>query len=376
MQLIATCAFGLEKLLRDELKSLGLWIISTEDGRITFEGDEVAIMKANLNSRLADRIQIKIGEFSAINFDELFDETIALPWEDYIGENDQFPVDATSTKSILHSEPAIQSIVKKAVVKRLQNKLNTNLLTEKSEAIYQIHAKSNKDRFILSIDSSGDSLHKRGYRIQASKAPIKETLATCMIKLSDWDPSKILIDPFCGSGTIAIETAMIARNIAPGVKRSFAFQKWPWIPKGQIEKIKLDLVKAELKPTKNAPKIFAFDIDKDVIEIAKENAKRAGVLDMISFRCVDFNNLDFNNFVDATFVTNPPYGERMEEAKDVEKMYKALGQKFSQTKNCSLFLITSREDFPQLFGLRENKNRKLFNGNLKCYLYEYLPLDS
>lgn len=371
MQLIATCAFGLEKLLRDELKSLGLWITSTEDGRITFEGDEEGLIKANLNSRLADRIQIKIGEFSASTFDELFDQTIELPWEKYIGKDDQFPADATSTKSALHSEPAIQSIIKKAVVKRLQNKLKTDSLTEQSKAVYQIHAKSNKDRFILSIDSSGDSLHKRGYRTQANKAPIKETLAACMVKLSDWTPSKILIDPFCGSGTIAIEAAMMAKNMAPGIRRSFAFQKWPWIAKEKIEKIILDLTKAESKQTKNPPKIFAFDIDANVIEIAKENAKRAGVYEMISFRCIDSNNLDFNNFMDATFVTNPPYGERMEEAETIAKMYKAFGQKFSQTKNCSLFLITAREDFPRLFGKRENKNRKLFNGNLKCYLYEY-----
>ena len=371
MQLIASCAFGLEKLLRDELKSLGLWIIETEDGRITFEGTEDGLIKANLSTRLADRIQIKIGEFTANTFDELFNQVSALPWEEYIGVDSKFPVDATSTKSVLHSEPAIQSIVKKAVVTRLQNCLNTDLLTEESEAAYQIHAKSNKDRFILSIDSSGDSLHKRGYRLQASIAPIKETLAACMIKLSNWDPAKMLIDPFCGSGTIAIEAAMMARNIAPGVSRSFAFQKWPLIAEEKIEKIKLELVRAELKRTKNPPKIFAFDIDKDMIEIAKENAKRAGVLDMISFRCVDFNNLDFNNFINATFITNPPYGERISEAEAVTKMYKAFGQKFHQTKNCSLFLISSREDFPHLFGLSENKNRKLFNGNLKCYLYEY-----
>ena len=370
MELIATCTFGLEKLVREELKSLDLWIIKTEDGKITFEGDEDAISKANLNLRCASRIEIKMGEFEAVTFDQLFDQTNALEWEKFIGQKDQFPVKATSTKSALHSEPAIQSIVKKAIVKRLQKAHKTELLPENSEAIYQITVKCNKDQFVIGIDSSGDSLHKRGYRMQTTDAPIKETLAASMVKLSDWTTKhevedRKLIDPFCGSGTILIEAALIAKDLAPGHLRQFAFEKWPWIKKSKIEKNK----KTQTNPTNQPIRIFGFDIDKRAIKIAKDNAKRAGVEDMISFSCSDFNDLDFNDFENSTFVTNPPYGERLEETAEVTRIYRQLGEKFRQIKSYSLFLITPREDFTHLFGRREDKNRKLFNGNLKCYLY-------
>lgn len=372
MELIATCAFGLEKLVRDELKSLGLWIIKIEDGRVTFEGDETALIQANFCLRCTDRVQIKMAEFEAKTFDELFDNISEIEWEKYIGIQDAFPIKATSTKSILHSEPATQSIVKKAAVTRLQKAHKVDILPENSDATYQIVVKCNKDQFVITIDSSEDSLHKRGYRTKANDAPMKETLAASIIKLSDWEPTRTLIDPFCGSGTIPIEAALIARNIAPGLYREFAFQSWPWIDQSKIEKIKRELIKAKIKPTNQAPQIFAFDIDPKTIEIAKQNAKNAGVDDMIVFVTSDFNNLDFKNFTEATFITNPPYGERLEETETITKMYQNLGEKFRQSSNCSLFLLTSREDFPRLFGNRENKNRKLFNGNLRCYLYSYL----
>lgn len=393
MHLIATCAFGLEKLIHDEIKKLGFWVISTEDGRITFEGDQEELVKANLWLRCADRIQIKIGEFDAVTFDELFDAVHALEWEKYIGNDDAFPVNAVSVKSALHSEPAIQSIVKKAVVKRLQKALPATELPEDSEAVFSIHVKANKDRFVLSIDSCGDSLHKRGYRTQANISPIKETLAAALVKLSDFSPDRTLVDLFCGSGTILIEAYLMANNIAPGLKRTFAFQSWPWMNQGLIEKAYTTASEASRHSPPSPdhsgvkPRIYGFDIDPLVLKIAKRNAANAGFED-INLKRADFNDLDFSKFENCTFVCNPPYGERAEAMGTpgrvekgesalhfvpcvVREMYKALGRKFRETKNCSLYIITSHQDFPQLFGRKEDKNRKLFNGNLRCYFFSY-----
>lgn len=381
MHLIATCAFGLEKLVYDEIKKLGFWVISTEDGRITFEGDQEELVKANLWLRCADRIQIKIGEFDAVTFDELFDAVHALEWEKYIGAHDAFPVDAVSVKSTLHSEPAIQSIVKKAVVKRLQKALPATELPEDSEAVFSIHVKANKDRFVLSIDSCGDSLHKRGYRTKANISPIKETLAAALVKLSDFSPDRTLVDLFCGSGTILIEAYLMANNIATGLKRTFAFQSWPWMNQGLIEKAYMQAraaSEAQALQCQNPPpdhgggrpRIYGFDIDPLVLKIAKRNAANAGFED-INLKRADFVDLDFSKFENCTFVCNPPYGERMDEIEAVREMYEALGKKFRETKNCSLYIITSHQDFPQLFGRKEDKNRKLFNGNLRCYLFSY-----
>jgi putative N6-adenine-specific DNA methylase len=368
MELIATCAFGLEKLVRDELKQLGLWVIKTEDGRISFTGDQAAIIKANLWLRCAERVQIKMAEFTAVTFDELFDHVNALEWEKYIGKDDAFPNTATAVKSVLHSEPAIQSIVKKAMVKRLQQKHKSEILSENSGIIYQIFVKANKDQFVISINTSGDSLHKRGYRIMANLAPIKETLAAAIIKLSDWTPERPLVDTFCGSGTIAIETTMIANNIAPGLRRRFAFQKWPWMDQQLIVQA-FDEARKAIKPVEKLP-IYCFDIDPATLSIAQENAHRAG-FEKINFKRADFHDLDFRKFENCTFIINPPYGERLEDKAEVAKMYRDFGKKFAESKNCSLFLITSNENFPALFGRPADKNRKLFNGNLRCYLFSY-----
>lgn len=369
MELIATCAFGLEKLVQDELKNLGLPILKTEDGRITFEGDEQAIMKANLWLRCADRIQVKMGEFQATTFDELFDLVGVLPWEKYIGKSDAFPVDATSVKSILHSEPAIQSIVKKSVVKRLQLKHKSETLSENSGATYQIMVKSNKDQFIITIDSSGDSLHKRGYRTKTNDAPMKETLAAAMVKLSDWSADRTLIDPFCGSGTILIEAGLLAQNKAPGLNRTFDFEKWAWMDQKKFEETHKEAQEAEKTDVKL--RIYGYDIDAGILRTAGYNAGNAGFRNM-NFQCADFHNLDFSKYENATFICNPPYGERLEDKPSVEKMYREFGKKFTETKNCSLFIITPFENFPQLFGRKADKNRKLFNGGIKCYLYSFL----
>jgi putative N6-adenine-specific DNA methylase len=368
MELIATCAFGLEKLVHDEIKKLGLWVTKTEDGRITFNGDELALIRANLWLRCADRIQIKMGEFVAQTFDELFDRINSLEWEKYIGKDDAFPVDATSVKSILHSEPAIQSIVKKSIVKRLMQKHSTEILPENSGAIYQIIVKANKSQFVVGIDSSGDSLHKRGYRTKANLAPIKETLAAALVKLSDWTPERTLVDPFCGSGTILIEAALMAANKAPGLTRPFAFHQWKWIDRKNIADAYLEANQAV--KLKQELKIFGFDIDPSAIKNAQENAAHAGFKNL-EFECADFNNLDFGKFENCTFIANPPYGERLEDKARVEEMYREFGKKFRNNKNCSLFLITSNENFPKLFGRPADKNRKLFNGKIRCYLFSW-----
>ncbi|MFA7277943.1 MAG: class I SAM-dependent RNA methyltransferase [Candidatus Gracilibacteria bacterium] len=369
MQLIATCAFGLEKLVYDELKKLGLWVIKTEDGRVTFEGDDLALVRANLWLRCADRVQIKVGEFRATTFDELFDQVNALPWENYINVSDAFPVDAVSVKSMLHSEPAIQSITKKSIVKRLQQKYGTELLPENSGVQYQIMVKSNKDDFVVTIDSSGDSLHKRGYRMKTNEAPMKETLAAAIITLSGWTPDRTLVDPFCGSGTICIEAALMAHNMAPGLKRTFAFQKWPWISQENIQKAYAEAREA-YKPDAKF-RIYGFDIDADVLTMAGKNAGNAG-FNNLNFKRSDFAELDWSKFENCTFITNPPYGERLEEIATVEKMYHDLGKKFKETVGCSMFLITAHEKFQHFFGRVADKNRKLFNGGIKCYLFSYL----
>lgn len=371
MQFVATCAFGLEKLVFNEIKKLGLWVIKTEDGRVTFEGKIIDMIRANLWLRTAGRVHIKMDEFVATDFDTLFDRISDLPWEDFIGEHDAFPVAASSAKSILHSEPAIQSIVKKAIVKRLGQKYNRSILPEDSEVAYQIRVHVNKDNFLITIDTSGESLHKRGYRSQANLAPIKESLAAALVTLTGWTPEKKLIDPFCGSGTLVIEAALIAMNIAPGLRREFAFQKWPWVSPEDTAKAYKEAREAAIDmPDLN---IHGYDISRETLAIAKANAERAGVDEFIHFECNDFNNLLYSKFKDATFIANPPYGERLNEKHEVELLYRQFGRKFLETKNCSLFLITPDSNFPTLFGRRPDKNRKLFNGPIQCYLYSFLP---
>lgn len=370
MELLASCAFGLEKLVQLEIKNLGYKVLKTEDGRITFEGDQSALIRANLWLRCANRVQIKITEFNATTFDQLFEAIKACDWQKYIGQDDAFPIKASSSKSMLHSEPTIQSIVKKAVVTKLQNYYQSQNLSESSGIVYQIVVKATKDQFTVGIDSSGESLHKRGLRPHANSAPIKETLAAAFIKLSDWNPNKTLVDPFCGSGTIALEAELFRHNIAPGRSRNFAFKNWPWIDQEKIKAAYEQVNRAEIKGEK--PPIYCFDIDPESLKIAEENAKNSGIENInIKFKRADFNDLDFTKFENCTFITNPPYGERLDEKEHVIELYKKLGQKFFQTKNCTLYIITPEANLPLLFGHREDKNRKLFNGTIKCYLFSY-----
>ena len=387
MELLATCPFGLEKLVFDELKKIGLWVIKTEDGRVTFRGEEMAMIRANMWSRCADRILMKTGDFVAVTFDQLFDAVFAIEWEKYIGPNDAFPVYGSSVRSVLHSEPAIQSIVKKAIVKRLQSGHHTESLPENSGLVFEILVKLNKDQVVIGLNTSGVSLHKRGYRISAGVAPIKETLASALVKLSGWTPDRPLVDLFCGSGTIPIEAALIAMNVAPGILRSFAFLRWPWFDKANISVARAEAQKLakgfqaaslttgeQVTVVPQKLPIYGFDIDAEALKVAEDNANRAGIA-RLNFKRSDFNELDFSKFQDCTFICNPPYGERLEDTARVRQMYRRLGQQFALTNNCSMYLITSDDMFPKLFaegtGRQPDKNRKLFNGTIRCYLYQY-----
>lgn len=373
MHLVATCAFGLEKLLVTEIKKLGLWVLKTEDGRVTFEGDEEDIVRTNLWLRTAGRVHIKMGEGIAKDFDTLFAKVKSIAWENYIGERDMFPVMASSAKSALHSEPAIQSIVKKAVAQRLAEVYKRDPLPESSNAFFQIRVHANKDNFLFTIDTSGESLHKRGYRTEANLAPIKETLAAALVMLSDWTPEKKLVDPFCGSGTILLEAALIARNIAPGLRRTFSFHKWPWMDPRMIMEVYQD---ARAQSNQELPLILqGYDLDPQTLTLAKHNAERAGI-ENIHFQCNDFQDLPFGQFQNCTFITNPPYGERLDDKEHVQELYARLGEKYRETKNSSLFIITPEEEFQRLFGAQAEKNRKLFNGNIKCYFYSYFAKSS
>ncbi len=367
MELIATCAFGLEKVLYQEIKKLGLWVVKTEDGKITFNGDHKEIMLTNLWLRTAERIYIKLNEFNANTFDQLFDQIFAMDWGEIIPQDATFPVLCSSTNSTLHHEPSIQSIVKKAIVKKLQLKRQQENLPE-TGASYSILIRINKDFCTIALDTTGESLHKRGYRLKSNITPIKETLAAAIILMSDWDINKILIDPFCGSGTIPIEAYLIAKNIPPGLNRTFTFQTWANYNHSEMIEI-LKKARSEILPIE--PKIQASDIHLQSIEIAQENAKRANVV--IHFEQKNFEHIEFHKIKNATIITNPPYGDRIGTEEIAEKISTNLGFFYNRTQNTSLFLITSQPNFQTLFGRKADKNRKLFNGKIKCYLYQYLP---
>lgn len=365
MELIATCAFGLEKLLYQEIKKLGLWVIKTEDGRVIFEGENEDIIRANLWLRTAERVYIKLAEFPAVTFDELFDQTFALDWPQILPESATFPVLCSTSNSKLHNEPSIQSITKKAIVKKLQTVRPENPLPETGPT-YSILTRFNKDICTIALDTTGDSLHKRGYRLQSTLAPIKETLAAALVMLSDWTPDQILVDPFCGSGTILIEAALIAQNIAPGLNRSFSYEKWRDFDPKITQKI---FAEATEQIKKLPLKIYGYDIDREAISIAQGNAHRAGIT--ITFDQSDVHDLDFEKMQNVTIITNPPYGERLSEITAVETLYADLGKLYTQTKNCSLYIIAAHPDFQKVFAHQAAKNRKLFNGKIKCYLYQY-----
>lgn len=369
IELIAPCHFGLEAVLKREILDLGYEISSVEDGRVTFQGDAEAVCRANIFLRTAERVLLKVGSFQAVSFEELFEKTRALPWEAYIPKDGKFWVTkASSVKSRLFSPSDIQSVMKKAMVRRLQEHYHMEWFPEDGPE-YPVRVFLMKDQVTVGIDTSGASLHKRGYREVSGKAPITETLAAALIMLTPWRGDRILVDPFCGSGTFPIEAAMMAANIAPGMNRSFTAEKWTnLIPK----KLWYDTVDeaSDLIREPEETDIQGYDADEDVIRIARRNAAEAGVEHMIHFQRRDVRELSHPKKY-GFIITNPPYGERLEDKKDLPELYRAFGESFRRLETWSAYMITSYEDAERYFGRKADKNRKIYNGMLKTYFYQF-----
>jgi putative N6-adenine-specific DNA methylase len=366
-ELIATTTFGLEAVVKHELIKLGFDILSTEDGKITFNSDRAGIARANLWLRSADRVLLKVGEFKAVTFEELFEQTKALPWGDYITKDGKFTVNGKSVKSTLFSISDCQAIVKKATVESLKAKYKVDWFNETAEE-YTIQVSLLKDMATLTIDTSGAGLHKRGYRKNNVEAPIKETLAAALIQLSYWNKDRLLYDVFCGSGTIPIEAALIGKNIAPGLYRDFASKHWPMIGKAIWDE-EIEAAKAKIDHTSEI-KIFASDIDSQAIEVAKANAVQARVDECIRFKVSDFKRLHYSDEY-GIIISNPPYGERLEDEFAAKQLTKDMGQKFNKLETWSKYFITSVSGFETLYGKKADRERKLFNGTIKVRYYQY-----
>ena len=368
--LLVPCHFGLEAVLKREIYDLGYEITKVEDGRVTFEGDEEAVCRANIFLRTAERVMIQIGRFKATTFEELFQGIKNLPWEEDIPEDGKFWVKkASSINSKLFSPSDIQSIAKKAMVERMKQKYHKEWFKEDGAA-YPVRIFLLKDEVTVALDTSGDSLHKRGYRTMTSKAPLTETLAASLIMLTPWRKDRILVDPFCGSGTFPIEAAMIAANIAPGMNRDFTAEEWTNLID---RKLWYECVKEaeDMIDTTVKVDIQGYDIDGDVIKAARENAKRAGVEHMIHFQqraVADLSHPKKYGFI----ITNPPYGERLEDKADLPVLYTQIGQAYQRLDSWSMFLITSYTDTEKYIGRKADKNRKIYNGMLKTYFYQFL----
>ena len=368
--LLVPCHFGLEAVLKREIYDLGYEITKVEDGRVTFEGDEEAVCRANIFLRTAERVMIQVGRFKATTFEELFQGIKNLPWEEYIPEDGKFWVKkASSINSKLFSPSDIQSIAKKAMVERMKQKYHKEWFKEDGAA-YPVRIFLLKDEVTVALDTSGDSLHKRGYRTMTSKAPLTETLAASLIMLTPWRKDRILVDPFCGSGTFPIEAAMIAANVAPGMNRDFTAEEWTNLID---RKLWYECVKEaeDMIDTTVKVDIQGYDIDGDVIKAARENAKRAGVEHMIHFQqraVADLSHPKKYGFI----ITNPPYGERLEDKADLPALYTQIGQAYQRLDSWSMFLITSYTDTEKYIGRKADKNRKIYNGMLKTYFYQFL----
>lgn len=367
LQMIATCLFGLEKLLGEELDALGAHRTDTMDGRVSFEGDEHILAAANIRLRCAERVYISLGSFEATSFEQLFEGCRALPWEEWIGREDAFPVKGHSIRSALFSVPDCQSILKKAVVERLRSVYGAGWLPE-TGIKYQIEFFLFKDRVTLMIDSSGVPLHKRGYRPAAGEAPLRETLAAAIAMISRPREDVLFWDPFCGSGTIAIEAAMIATRQAPGIDRRFAAERF-----GQIEASVWhdERVRARSEILVDSGfEAYASDVDPEVLAVAKENAERVGVDNRIRFFVKNALDIRKENRR-GTIVCNPPYGERLMTPEQVRALYRDMGKTFSALEPWQIYILTSSEEFERLYGRRADKVRKLYNGMIPCRLYQY-----
>jgi putative N6-adenine-specific DNA methylase len=363
----ATAAFGIESIVADEVRALGFDQVTVENGRVEYDADVSGIVRSNLWLRSADRVYIKLAEFKADTFEALFQGVRRIDWATYIPQEGTFPVNAKSVKSTLFSLSDIQSISKKAIVEKLKETYNTEWFKETGPR-YSILISILKDQVLVLLDTSGDGLHKRGYREKGNEAPLKETLAAALVQISRWKPFIPLIDPLCGSGTLLIEAAMIGRNQAPGLNRQFDAEHWNWMP--------VSVWDFERNSARNAIiedasfKLEGYDLDPRSIRIARENAEKAGVENLIHFQVRDVAELSSKDKY-GYILTNPPYGERLSDLREAEKLYGVMGDRFSQLDTWSWYVITAHEGFEASFGKKATKNRKLYNGRIKCYFYQY-----
>ena len=366
-ELIATATFGLEAVVAREVKRLGYEDVKVENARVTFSGDESAICKTNLWLRSADRVLVKVGEFKALTYDELFEGTKALPWEEWLPEDACFPVEGKSINSKLFSVPDCQSIVKKAIVEKLKLSYHQTWFQETGPK-YTIEVALLKDLVTLTIDTSGPGLHKRGYRKLSSQAPLKETLAAAMVQLSYWNPDRVLIDPLCGSGTIPIEAGLIGLNIAPGLNREFAAEQWPRIPDSlwqEARQAARDAIRRDLKL-----QIIGYDIDEEVLGLARYHRKLAGLEGQLHLQQLPVSELR-NSHKFGCIICNPPYGERLGEQAEVERLYREMHQVFKALDTWSVYIITAFPDFEKVYGKRADRKRKLYNGRIECQYFQY-----
>lgn len=367
IDLVATTAFGLESIVANELKKLGYNNLKVENGRVVFSADQNAIARCNLWLRSADRVLLRIGEFEARSFEELFEKTRALPWSDWIPENAEFPVEGKSIQSQLFSVPDCQAIVKKAIVEKMKERYPRKWFEETGPR-YRIQVALLKDRATLTIDTSGAGLHKRGYRKLAAEAPLKETLAAALISISRWKADRALLDPFCGSGTIPIEAALIGRNIAPGLERDFAAENWPQIPVRIWQNAREEARDSILHQQPLG--IMGFDIDPAVLDLARYHAKQLGLHKVLSFQQQDVRQLR-SKYNYGYLITNPPYGERLSELTEVEKLYRDMGEVLKTLNTWSFYIISSHPRFEHFLHRNADKKRKLYNGRIQCNYYQF-----
>jgi len=367
LQLIATSAFGIESVVARELKWLGYEDQQVENGKVTFAGDEEAICRSNIWLRTADRVLVKMGEFDALTFDGLFEGTKALPWDEWLPENAEFPVDGKSVNSKLASVPDCQAIVKKAIVEKMKQRYKKQWF-EEDGPLYRIEVSLLKDRATLTIDTSGPGLHKRGYRDLVGEAPLKETMASALLLISRWRPGRELIDPFCGSGTIPVEAAMMAANMAPGAKRSFSAEKWHQVPAALWNRAREEA--ADKVKFDEEIRIHGSDIDDGVLSLARHHAEKAGVSQFVHFQKRDFREISSKHKY-GFIITNPPYGERIGELSEVERLYRDMGGVFRKLDTWSFYVLTSHPRFEALVARRADRKRKLYNGRIQCNYYQF-----
>lgn len=366
-KLIATCAAGIESIVGNELKHLG-YKVNVENGRVRFDGDVADIAKTNLWLRTADRIKIVVGEFTAKTFEELFQGVESLNWEDFLPLDAEFPVAGKSQKSTLHNVPSVQAITKKAIVTKMSTVYHRRTKLPETGALYPIEVAINKDKVLITLDTTGSSLFKRGYRVNKGGAPLKENMAAALVLLARWYPEMPFVDPVCGSGTIPIEAALIGCNIAPGLKRNFAFENWDWVDKGIVKQAR-EQAQAAIKKDVDLD-ISGYDIDGSMIEIAKENAVQAGVQDIVNFKQMAVKDFKTDK-INGVIVANPPYGERLSDKEHVHQLYQQMGKLYQPLTSWSKYILTSDLQFEQFYGTKATKRRKLYNGSLRTDFFQY-----